>query len=264
MSEEDQHSLNEISEKLSAVLLRQEDLERRFGLIHRQVTSNVDSAESTPAARGNADRDADREHSIQLQGNCDSVDYSDLQGQFQSIKDSLQRVRLPPELKLSEQRRGVRANDKAQFNCVTRSARYIETALKVIATVGDGGPSQDDLNTLFTILRAHMGYLQDEHAAIVVQGQFDPTTSRFFRALQSNTSGFTPASLECLRNAAAIAAVSNQQPQSSGHRGYQPSRGRGFRRGQRDNYSSFTNRQFPQQRYNGGQGPSQGSRQDDE
>ena len=67
--------------------------------------------------------------------------------------------------------------------------------------------------------------MQDEYAALIVNGQFDNKTSKLFRALQKNTSGLNPSSLDTLRSAAFLAAVS-KPPQASRYGSYS-ARGRG-------------------------------------
>ncbi len=165
-------AVRKINAQLSLISQRQEDLERRFA---HQLTlnsdSNLGSRFPTPPSNGADGGNGGNRPVSTRSPEGDFVD-TDVQGQYQSIRDSVQRIRLPSDLKLNETRRGVRACDKPHFNTLTRSARYVETALKVIASVDDNA-TPDQLSQLFTILKAHIAYLQDEHAAVVVQGQFD-------------------------------------------------------------------------------------------
>lgn len=98
---------------------------------------------------------------------------------------------------------------------------------------------------------AQVKYLQDEIAALIVQGQFDSTTSRLFRNIQKNTSVFSTETLENLKSAASIAAAGaayQQQTTRGRGRGGRGQRGGFFNRGrQQDYYAHATaNRQFQQ------------------
>ena len=66
---------------------------------------------------------------------------------------------------------------------------------------------QETLDNLFLIQNAQIKYLQEEYAALLVNGQFDASTAKIFRSLQKNTSGFDQDSLETLRAAATLSAA---------------------------------------------------------
>lgn len=177
----------------------------------------------------------------------------DVQGEFAAIKDALSRIKLPADLKLNESRQGVKRTDQQTLNVLTRCSRYNETAIKLISTIAPGSSiSQETLDQLLVICRAQCKYLQDEYASILVNGQFDASTSRIFRALQRNTAGLNPEALDTLRSAATLAAASTSQ---GGRRGaYQPSyqgpaRGRGRGRGRPDIFNNFGQRSFPNSRF---------------
>uniref|UniRef100_A0A8W8K9C7 Uncharacterized protein n=1 Tax=Magallana gigas TaxID=29159 RepID=A0A8W8K9C7_MAGGI len=132
----------------------------------------------------------------------------DTQGEFQTLKDTLNRVKLPSELKLNESRQGIQRADQAVYHVLTKCARYAETSLKLLSTIEPGTKiSSETLEQFFLINQAQIQYLQDEYASILVNSQFDSTTSKLFRALQKNTSGLTASSLETLRSAASLSAA---------------------------------------------------------
>lgn len=103
--------------------------------------------------------------------------------------------------------------------------------------------TQEYMHQLYLIQLAQIRYLQEEHAGLIVQGQFDRDTARLYKALQKNSSGLTPESVTTLQHAAAItASVRQTQPQRGN------TRGRAYFRGNprfRNNYSSFSNRDIP-------------------
>ena len=114
---------------------------------------------------------------------------------------------------------------------------------------------QEMLDNLFLIQYAQIKYLQEEYAALLVNGQFDASTAKIFRSLQ-NTSGFDQDSLETLRAAATLSAAgrptgSSTEDRFTARRGF-PGTGRGRQHGSyygrtqdRDVFQSFAYRQFP-------------------
>lgn len=181
---------------------------------------------------------------------------SDTQGEFQTLKDSLSRLKLPSELKLNESRQGIQRADQAVYHVLTRCARYSETSLKLLSTIEPGTIiTAETLEQFFLINQAQIQYLQDEYASILVNSQFDTTTSKLFRALQKNTSGLNASALETLRSAASLSAAA-KPPASTASRQYSTYNNRGqYRGGSRGGYRSgpdtfdrFSRRQFPTKR----------------
>lgn len=135
----------------------------------------------------------------------------DAQEDFQSIKDSLQKVKLPPELKLNESKQGIKREDQQTLNVLSRTARYAETTLKLLSTFDDIPFNESVDNKLAQIVKiqqAQICYLRDEYASLIVQSKFDKATSQTFRALQKNTSGLNAQALQNLKLASAISASS--------------------------------------------------------
>lgn len=77
---------------------------------------------------------------------------------------------------------------------------------------------------LFLINQAQIRYLQDGYASILVNSDFDSTTSTLFRAMKKNTSGLNASSSETIQSAASLSAAVKSPPtrQYSGfsNRGY--------------------------------------------
>ena len=219
--------------------------------------------QATPASVTNSIGNPGPTHSAGLQADTNvaaaGADF-DLQGQFTSLRDSLTRVVLPADLKLNESRTGVRRDDQPLYNVISKSAKYVETAFKWLSLQDPAtGVSENSLAQLNLILKAHLEYVKDEYQALLVQSTFDKDTSKLFRSMQKNTSGFTPQALSTLHRAVEISAARQAQPQSTGYRGGN-SRGysRGYGRGRYrnnnnyynnfDQYQSFGERGFPAQR----------------
>ena len=75
---------------------------------------------------------------------------------------------------------------------ITKSARYTETCLKLLASFDETVTSEDQ-GQLYTVLVAHKNFLQSEYVGLVVKGQFDWETTTVFKCLQKNTTCFKAA-----------------------------------------------------------------------
>ena len=76
------------------------------------------------------------------------------------------------------------------------------------------------LDNLYVRQVAQIRYMQEEHNTLMVDGQFESTTKTVYKALQKNTSAFTPESLETLKM-----AVTLTQYRSNIQQHHQPSQG---------------------------------------
>ena len=68
----------------------------------------------------------------------DNPTHSDIQGDFQSLKDALSRIKLPADFRLNETRQGIRRNDQPLFSALSKCARYNETLVKLLTTLQPG------------------------------------------------------------------------------------------------------------------------------
>jgi len=235
MEEEFQRFMDSVSKKLDS-------FDRRIQEGIECVQRDTLNSRSSPALADLSDQTQRSSHVAP--GTACATGTSDIQGDFAALRDSLSRIKLPAELKLNESRQGIRRSDQPVLNILTKCSRYSETSARLLSTIEPGQPvTQETLDSLFLISHAQSKYLQDEYAALVVNSQFDNSTSRLFRALQKNTSGLNTDSLETLRSAATLAAASRQP------RGNDRGRGSGRSRGS-DVFSRFSQRGFPQRRYN--------------
>ena len=186
-----------------------------------------------------------------------STSQPDTQGEFQTLKDSLSKVKLPADVKLNDSRQGIKRTDQPLMNALAKCGCYCETGIKLLCSLEAGTElKQETLDNLFLIQYAQIKYLQEEYAALLVNGQFDASTAKIFRSLQKSTSGFDQDSLETLRAAATLSAAGrptggSTEDRFTARRGF-PGTGRGRQRGSyngrtqdRDVFQSFANRQFP-------------------
>ena len=75
------------------------------------------------------------------------------------------------------------------YSSITKSARYTETCLKLLASFEET-VTADDLGQLYTVLVAHMNFLQSECTGLVVKGQFDRETASLFKCLENTHNYF--------------------------------------------------------------------------
>ena len=84
----------------------------------------------------------------------------DIHKECPSIRDSLARIALPPELKVQYSPVGIKQELRHSLSIISKSSKYTETALKLISTFekshnGDTySVQEEDIHALFTILSA--------------------------------------------------------------------------------------------------------------
>ena len=101
---------------------------------------------------------------------------------FLCINDNTLIMAITPDpLKLNKSRQGIQRADQAIYHVLTRCARYSATSLKPLSTIEPGTViTAKTLEQFFLINQAQIQYLQDEYASILVNSQFDTTTSELF------------------------------------------------------------------------------------
>ena len=156
------------------------------------------------------------------QNSTDVDEFYEIQEQYNSLKNSVEKVILPPKFKLHDSRTGVKREDQPVLTVVSKCGRYIETALKLLSQCQEGQPV--DLHPIVITLTANLKFLQDEYAALLVKGRFDNSTSQLFRSLQRHNSGFDTQSLQNVRVAAELSSISTRYQNPGSYRG-------GFNRG---------------------------------
>ena len=152
----------------------------------------------------------------------DTFDIGDAQADFATIKEAVSKVKLPADLRLCDQKQGIKKDDQQTLQVLSRSARYVETSIKLLGKITPGHVlTPEEYRNLCAIQIAHVRYLQDENATLIVQNKFNKNTAQMFRSLQKNTSGLSPAHLKDLKLAskitasAASASVSTATPAST-------------------------------------------------
>ena len=101
-------------------------------------------------------------------------------------------MRLPSQIRLNESRQNIKREDQGTFNLVAKSARYVETSLRVLQTIDEATrvtPKHPE--NLLLVQMAHINFLQDEYGALIVQGTCNKEVGKLFRAFRKNTSGLS-------------------------------------------------------------------------
>ena len=237
-------ALDEIKKGMAQLSQRQQTLENEFSRARFEGAASYGGASSAHAWVGEADTQQSQQ--TRNLGPLTSPAMGDTSTEYLSVRNRHSSVKLPQELTLPESgKTGIKRADQPMLNVISKSAKHVETAFKVLKSADNTNPDQT-FEDLFTVLYDLMQFLQEEQASVIVNSTFDPTVGRFFRALQRGGS-FTPAAIENLRSAASIAAVyrpstsSTQRGRGQGGRGgsYFNQRGRG------DLFQNASSRQFP-------------------
>ena len=139
----------------------------------------------------------------------------DVQREFECIRDSLNKIKIPPVYKVNDSSQGIDIESLPALEVVSKCARYGETGLKIISQVeGDletGANSEfitiekQQIQHLYTVFSAQMNFLQAEYTNIVVRSTFDDETARLFKSFENNSGAFSDRSLQNMRLAAELA-----------------------------------------------------------
>lgn len=160
------------------------------------------------------------------------VNAAEVQRDFEVIKNSLQRVRLPNNVRVFDSKSGIKKDCQPTLSVVSKCARYSETAIKqLLVLIGDCEAGRvvnsDQLQTLFTILQAEVCYLQGECSALIVRSSFDTDTAAIFKWFEGNHGALNERSMTNLQRAAEITAAAGRGLAQSSS--YTRGRGRGGR-----------------------------------
>ena len=104
-----------------------------------------------------------------------------LQGDFQTIKDTLARVRLPASLKVPVSKAGIRSQYSHQCSVIQKCGKYAETTFKLISLLDPDNKeiTNSDVQDIYTIQAA-----QEEFASLVVESKYGSEPANKLRSLQ--------------------------------------------------------------------------------
>ena len=106
----------------------------------------------------------------------------DIEGEFMTVKDSVQKNTFAPRFKVkrvssrNKERRPANFESHNEIGEVHRE--YIKDTRR--RSCHKSPLTNDQLDQISICQVAHLRYLQDEYATLVVKSRFDPTTSQFF------------------------------------------------------------------------------------
>ena len=246
----DSEKLNAILQELKSLSVRVENIEKRQDIQPTLPTTSQNGASHVKEGDDET-RDDQRPH-IHLPTVGLAVGSGDIQRQFEIIKDSVSRQTLPTNLKVHDTATGIKNECRPALKIIKKSARYTETALKILASLESPTPvtvayDNKDINNLYCVLAAQINFLQSEFSGILVRSNFNEETSRIFKSLEATNAPFSQQSLNNLKISAELAAVSARSSNSNRGRGFRGSYDR-FQRGagRRRSFSSFPGRPFSQ------------------
>lgn len=125
----------------------------------------------------------------------DSATSSDsIQREYEILKNSLTRVRLPSELTVFDSKQGISKNCQTAVGVVSKCARYAECALKqlaVIQTKGTRNIEPEDFEALVSIHRAQIDFLQSKYTSLLIKSNFDENTHKFYEFLDKSNSALS-------------------------------------------------------------------------
>ncbi|KAH3862025.1 hypothetical protein DPMN_024981 [Dreissena polymorpha] len=179
---------------------------------------------------------------------------SDLQGDFQALRDTLSKVKLPAEVRLNDCMQGIKRADQPLMNVLSKCNRYCETGIQLLCSLEAGTElDQNTLDDLFLIQHALIKFLHEEFAALLVGGPFDSSTAKIIRSLQKTRLVLTRIRSKPFEQRHRCPSGGAPEDRYTNRRGFSGS-GRGrYGHGQRgafqgrsqDMFQSFTNRQLP-------------------
>ena len=144
----------------------------------------------------------------------------ELKWEYEALRDSVARLRLPADYRMNDSKAGISTKDREQAAVLARSGKFIETGLKLMGEVQKhwNRPSEmaEYLDGVLLSMTAHMRYLQEEHGALYVAGQYGDKTKNIYRSMQRCTSNLQPEDIENLKTAVSITPqpVTGTQPQN--------------------------------------------------
>ena len=166
----------------------------------------------------------------------------ELQQQYKSVKDSVQKIRLPPGLKIETSLRGVGQQFNKTARVIHAASDYSETLLKLLLSIDTNSDpivvTDDLIDCLVVAVTAQIRYLQSEKSVCFISGRFGEDVGSLFREFKTHASSLSASDIQVLENVIQLSAA--RQPRGRGFpsqrrpygnnpnyrsRGFQPRRG---------------------------------------
>ena len=202
-------AIGALTKTVSNVVTKQQCMDDKFDSLDSRLCS-LDSSSRHFSGREDAEPSGSYQHSTLRESLADrpkspSSTVYDMHAEYLAIKDSLVKVKLPPELQMPDTGIPAKGEAKAKIAIIRKSSAYVSTGLKYLSTIDDQHVTVDNLGSLCTILAAHQQWLHSELTSAVGEGfGLSKDMSSLFRALKTNSSFFTPEEAVAFETAARI------------------------------------------------------------
>ena len=158
------------------------------------------------------------------EGDVTQVNTEQINADYQSIVDSLQKIRLPSSLKVNiGQGRGIKRDDQPMVNILRKCGQFAETLIKLLSQLSEDKVTEEDLKDLFVLALTQLRYVQDKYTVVTLQGTFGKKVANLYENIEHNPGAYRQQNLEAVRAAVGLVAAEqqhNQQPR--GAFGYTP------------------------------------------
>ena len=200
--------LNEILEKLGGLQVSVDRINVEQSDCEKRISHIENSNGFTPEDLGQGARPTEDSVGSHASPNEYTTLGEHLNGDYLSIKDAVNRVKLPGALSIGDVNVPMKGDAGSKIAFIKKNSAYIITGLKVLRQIGESKCVTDsDLDSLYTCLTAHLQMLQSEQSVSIVEGTgVSKETVSMFRFLAKNPS-FSPSDTVALENAACISVA---------------------------------------------------------
>ena len=140
---------------------------------------------------------------------------SDYKAQYEAIRSAVGRVILDPDWMLTDSKTGISSTDRELAAIVARSAKHVETELKLMqelqSVFGDNTKVADLMDQLHIVQKAHIRYLQEEYSSLQIAGQYGQQAKSVFKSIRRSTILYTPAFVDDIKTVLSVTGAGNQQ-----------------------------------------------------
>jgi len=252
-----EEKIDSLSSKFDSVLSRLDQLEETQAQTNHSATSNVSESHEYGTSNQRVTSQAHEQDEPVLVSNSDAS--VNAQRIFDGIKESYSKTKLPPSYKVNDLANGIKTECRPVLKVISRTARFAETGLKVIACMQENDVPDERVNELYNIFKAQINFLQAEYSNLVVRSTFDEDTSRIFRQFENNSQALNERSLANIRVAAEIASLQQRQQRNqratgrgesgfrgrSSYRGFPSNRGSSWNQGGRGGFQPRGRMEYP-------------------
>ena len=128
-----------------------------------------------------------------------------LQEEYRVIKDSVARVKLPKDFKISDTNKGIKRSEQPKAAILNNSAGYSETLLKLLLSVDSDTPiGEEKINSMLTVTLAQLRYIQEEKSMLLVNSSLGEGVGRLYRQFRDNTTMFSSGDIRTMESCVSL------------------------------------------------------------